>query len=292
MLEEIIVNSKELCAQHRSLVYWLDDKKRVGQPVLYLFRGNPEEWFAKPQERQGRNIETVVEHLVELGYMRPFVIICPETNLTVDGRDCFTCAFDLAAPPDGENSGKYCRFFTEEYFPLIEKELFGDLATKRAVGGFSLGSLAAFTIGFHRYDLFSAISSYDGAFLYWNYDHPQGCGPDENDLRLDWFPYWFGEPPELQAFLRQNPYSLLQNAAGKRLHGLMRMKFFMHSSAERHVTANAWREEKMARGLVEAGCSLEFETILLSPEAKHDWYWVDEHLYRLLPPLSTILWQR
>ena len=291
MVEEIVVKSKELCSQHRSLVFWPEGRSKVAQPVLYLFRGKPEEWFAKPKERQGRNLEIVVAHLNALGYMRPFVIVCPDTTLTVNGQDFFTCAFDLSEPPAFTNSGKFCRFFTEEYFPLIENELFGDMATKRAIGGFSLGSLAAFTIGFHRYDLFSALASYDGAFLFWNYDHPHGCGPDENDLRLDWFPHWFGVTPDLQSFLRQNPYSLLQTAAGKRLHGLTRMKFFMHSSAEDHVTANAWREEKMAHGLVEAGCSLGFDSVLLSPEAKHDWYWADEHLYRLLPPLSKILWQ-
>ena len=291
MLEEKIINSKELESSHRSLVHWPFGKRKEAQPVLYLFRGKPEEWFDKPKERQGRNVATIVDHLYHLGYMKPFVIVCPDTSLLLRGEEFFPCAFDLVNPPPGAKNGKYCRFFTEEYFRKIEDELFGEEASARAIGGFSLGSLAAFTIAFHRYDLFRAVSSYDGAFLYWNYDHPHGFGPEENDLRLDWFPYWFGSPPEFEAFVSQNPVSLLQNAAGKRLYGLMRMKYFMHSSAERHVTANAWREERMARELTENGCTLGFDEVLLSAEAKHDWYWVDEHLYRLLPHLSSILWQ-
>ena len=69
MVEEIILESKELQSQHRSLVFWPKERSRVAQPVLYLFRGKPQEWFAKPQERQGRNIETVVEHPYEFGYL-------------------------------------------------------------------------------------------------------------------------------------------------------------------------------------------------------------------------------
>ncbi len=313
MVETIVLESGVLAREHRSLVYWPQGDCRGPQPVLYLFRGRGEEWFAKPPERHGRNLVSVVEHLIDLEYLSPFVIVCPD----IVEEECHYCAFDLAEPPPSLGTGKYRQFFTEEYFDLIEKKLFGGEqasenashttahssthhatvhssthATARAIGGFSLGSLAAFTIAFLRPDLFTAVSSYDGAFLYWNYDHPEGYGPPENDLRFDWFPYWFGSSPDWNSFVQANPHSLLQNAAGRRLHGLSRMTYFMHSSAEDHVTANAWREDKLYRALLECGFQQGFEEVLLSPDSVHDWYWVDEHLYRLLPPLSRLLWQK
>jgi len=287
------IDSRVLGRRHRSLV--LVPATVAGGtrpvppslPVLYLFRGRPDEWFDRTPERAGRNVETVLHHLLELGYMPPLVMVFPDSMArVVRGGEVQGCAFDLV--DGGEALG---RFWLDEYFPALEREVYGanQEPRARAVGGFSLGSLTAFSLAARAPSRFRAVTSYDGAFLFWNNDHPAGTGTPENDLRLDLFPDWFGLDPSYEVYCRAAPEPLFASAAGRNLDELRRLVFFQHASAEDHPTANAWREWRMRDMVHACGCRQGFDEGLLDEAARHDWYWVDEHLYRLLPRLAAVL---
>ncbi|MFC1742939.1 alpha/beta hydrolase [Candidatus Riflebacteria bacterium] len=294
MIEKITLQSRILNTFHQAIVYIPDAFCHISSnlPVLYLFRGKSEEWFEKPEERGGRALFYVVEDLISKGYMQPLAIVCPD--ICDENGKIFSCGFDLKALLDrdipGIGSGNFRDFFIAEFFPWIENKFsFAGKAHLRAIGGFSLGSLTAFSLAFTRPELFSVLSSYDGSFLFWYYDHPEGTGPQENDLRLDLFPYWFGLPPDLEHFRRHNPFDILYWADGDEAKAIARLKIFQHCANETHITANNWREARMAQILKDYGMDNQFKSLCLHPNAKHNWYWVDEHLYRLLPPLSKIL---
>ena len=294
MLHRMEINSEILDTTCRLAVYIPEEDHNTNPlerlPAIYIFRGDCDEWLNPHQDesRQGRNAITVLEDLRHKGYLPPVALVFPTTANAENG--VFSGGFDFVAPP-GENlknigTGKFEQFVIGELIPNIENEFpIGGEPGLRALDGFSLGGLIAFVLGLKYPDRFAAIGCYDGAFLFWTHDHPDGVSHLENDLRLNLFPYWFGMPPDFDHFQRNNPANIIFNAGGEHLAKIRNLPMYLQTANDQTPNANQWRVERFIEMLAHIKIRNGFEQSLLNPHARHNWYWADEHLYYVLPRL-------
>lgn len=289
MLHRIELHSRVLQTTSPVSVY-IPDCGQERYPVVYLFRGDGNEWLdvGRDGTRRGRNAITVLDDLLHKGYIPPVALVFPTTANSA--RGVFAGGFDFFSPPvpavANIGTGKFEEFALHELIPEIESRFpIGGSAGLRALDGFSLGGLISFVLALKHPGRFVAVGSYDAAFLYWNHDHPRGCSHPENDLRLDLFPYWFGAPPDLDHFRASNPADIVFHAAGERLAALRALPMYLHNACDRTPNANQWRVERFVEMLAHVGIENGFANSLLDPHARHDWYWADEHLYHVLPRL-------
>ncbi|HEY9839321.1 MAG TPA: alpha/beta hydrolase-fold protein [Candidatus Obscuribacterales bacterium] len=245
-------------------------------PAVLLLRAAPWEWLNPRQDehRQGRNLLTVIEDLIDKGYCRPLAFILPQT--CNDAETAFVASGqalrpDLIADQRGLGNCRIDAFFDQE---LLPRAFAGGLVADRlAIDGFSLGGAAALYHALRRPERFVSVGSFDGAFLEWRFDNPLLSPETPSDLRFDEFPYLYGFPPDEAAFRHSNVLDLLQ-----RPYSLP--PAMIHYAAAEHPTANGWR----VRAVLAAGnLHNHAEVPNMHPASQHSWYWADEHLYRTLP---------
>lgn len=245
-------------------------------PAVLLFRGAPEEWLNPEQDesRDMRTALTVLNDLIAKAYMPPLALVLPcTTNIRQDAWISYGRAKhpELIASPEGLGTGDMDRFIDEELIPHVLKT--GLVLDRFAIDGFSLGGAASIYHALRRPERFVSLGSFDAALLDWEFDNPEIYPETPSDLRLDWFPYLCGYPPDEAHFRAHNPLDLIQS-------DFILPPAMIHHAAEEHPTANNWRVRLF---LDQSEIDNQAELAMMHIASAHNWYWCDEHLYRTLP---------
>lgn len=255
-------------------------------PAVILLRGAPEEWLNghEDETRQGRNLLSVMIDLMHKGYAQPLAFILPCTANS--SRTSFIPYAQALYPELLEDrtcigNGQIDQFLDDEVIPrsfasgLIKKD-------KLSIDGFSLGGAASIYHALRRPDFFHSCGSFDGSFMQFEYDHI-GLSPETpSDLRFDYFPFWFGFPPDEDIFRQVNPLDIVQQQQ------IQLPPTLIHYSNSNSPQANGWRVKEFLKA---SNCQNLAQDVTMHPASDHLWWWVDEHLYRTLPYHSHYLYQ-
>ena len=85
---------------------------------------------------------------------------------------------DHRAPEYDAIDDRYARFVVEEMLPLVAKQYrLTDDPQQRAIGGTSSGAICAFTVAWHRPDVFRKVISFIGSYVSIGYVPPQDGKP-------------------------------------------------------------------------------------------------------------------
>jgi len=265
--------------QHIPYVIYLPDAfSQVGPlPLLTIFRASPDEWFQSrlDDSRGRRNIFYIVTDLIEKGWLEPCAFLFPST-CSQDQKE-FYFADNVYAPEHLESNEP---FLTQEFFengllPEIGNRYCLDVS-RVSLDGFSLGGYTSLSYSFLSPGRYRSTGSFDGALLDYGFDNRKITPDTPSDLTFDTFPYLFGEDPDEDLFRSKNPADLLES-------GVEVENLFIMSSAELTPTSNRPRVENFLEILETKGIANQADGYLIDDNSTHQWYWVDEYLYRSLP---------
>lgn len=255
-------------------------------PLISIFRAKPDEWFQSrlDHSRGKRNVFTVVKDLIDHDYLKPCGFVFPQTSNNANNEFYFAAQVQqknlCLDPPE--------IILDVDYFCDV---FLTDLATKYPVDirrvsldGFSLGGFTSLSYSFSRPQRFVSTGSFDGSILDYEMDNKRINPKTQSDLTFDTFPYLYGEDPDEVAFRAQNPLDILQRSDSVVPENL----FIMHSSEET-PTSNKPRVLKFLVSLRNRGIVNSAPNALLHENSMHEWYWVDEYLFRSLPFHSQCL---
>jgi S-formylglutathione hydrolase FrmB len=254
-------------------------------PVIYLLRGHEGEWLdgRSSPSRKGRNAAQIADELIMSGAIAPVILAMP--SLTSADGEINSLGINLPAPEraaghPGVGPGRFGDFLVQEVLPAVD-ERFRTLAGRefRGVDGFSLGGFAAVSLALRRPDLFASVGAYEPSFLY-----PGGLMPGgrpDPTLKAD-MPGIFGDPPDLLAVERVNPFDLIAGMSANDLRGIS-----FHLQSAPPGTGDHDRVALVLRKLAEKGVANSFTPQYISG-SKHGWYWADEHLKQVLPKHAEV----
>ena len=265
--------------QHIPYVIYLPDAflQKGPLPLLVIFRACPDEWFRPRQDdsRGRRNVFLIITDLIEKGWLEPCAFLFPRTC----NQDLTEFYFaDGIYHPEGRTS-------SESYLDRdgFENELLPELAQKYpldvsrvSLDGFSLGGYTSLIYSFLSPGRYISTGSFDGSLLDYEYDNRRISPDTPSDLTFDTFPYLFGPDPDEEFFRTRNPADLL-------LGGQEVPNLFVMGTAESTPTSNRPRVEHFSRIMEEKGIENHAPQLIIDENSTHDWYWVDEYLYRSIP---------
>lgn len=285
MIHELTINSTTLQCKTTVLIV-TPDTKTSPCPAIVLLRGKAKEWLNPHEDksRRGRNLISVYHDLRQKGFCKELAFILPQT--CNDSESCFISHGEALHPElINDNSaigqGRIDTFLDQELIPLCAQSQLID--TKRlSIDGFSLGGSSAIYHALRRPELFRSCAAYDGAFLDFDFDNPLVTPDTPSDLRFDLFPYLFGFPPNEKIFRKQNPIDMAKAGLATHLPPAM-----IHFSNNQSPESNGWRVQRF---LKEAQIKNHAQQPDLDEASDHQWWWVDEHLYRSLPFHSHFLY--
>lgn len=285
MIHELTIKSKSLECKSTFLVV-IPEPKPHPLPAVLLLRGKPEEWLNPYEDssRRGRNLLSVYEDLRGKGYCQELAFILPQT--CNDSGTCFISHGEALHPELIEDKsqigqGKIDAFLDAELLPHCAESGLIDIA-RLSIDGFSLGGASAIYHALRRPEFFRSCGSFDGSFLDFDFDNPLVTPDTPSDLRFDLFPYLFGFPPDEKIFRKQNPIDMAKQGLGKHCPPAM-----IHFSNNQSPESNGWR---VRRFLDLAQLENQTTESNLDEASDHQWWWVDEHLYRSLPFHSHFLY--
>lgn len=244
-------------------------------PLITLFRAGPEEWFQSRQDdsRGKRNLFTLTIDLIEKSFLKPCGFLFPRTN-TRDGSRYYFSKGPFVQEPKGEAVLSQ-QFFEEKLLPHLAENYPVDIE-RVSLDGFSLGGYTALSYSFTNPQRYKSTGCFDGALLDFHFDN-RSISPDTpSDLCFDEFPYLFDAEPSEEYFRSQNPLDLAQR-------GQFPPNLFVMASADTHPTSNRPRMEKLAEFMHNHGVVNHAQELIIDENSRHEWYWVDEYLYRALP---------
>ncbi|MDF1788568.1 MAG: alpha/beta hydrolase-fold protein [Verrucomicrobiales bacterium] len=285
MIHERTIDSAILGCKTSFLIVTPEPKSQP-LPAVLLLRGKPQEWL-KPHEdssRRGRNLLSVYQDLREKGYCKELAFILPQTcndsgsNFISHGEALHP---ELIEDKSQIGNGRIDAFLDEELIPHCAQSPLID-TEHLSIDGFSLGGSSAIYHALRRPELFKSCASFDGSFLDFDFDNPLVTPETPSDLRFDFFPYLFGFPPNEKIFRKQNPIDMAKAGLGKHLPPAM-----IHFSNNQSPESNGWRVQRF---LQEAQIQNHAPRPDLDEASDHQWWWVDEHLYRSLPFHSHFLY--
>ena len=255
-------------------------------PAVMLFRGRPEEWLNPHEDasRRGRNLISVYQDLRAKGYCRELAFILPQTtNLSGSAFISHGRAQkpELIDDKSMLGNGRMDDFIYDELIPHAAQTGLID-PQRLSIDGFSLGGASSIYHALNRPELFRSCGSYDGSFLDFEFDNPLLKQDTPSDLRFDQFPYLFGFPPNENVFRKQNPIDMAKSGLAKDLPPAM-----IHFSNNQSPESNGWRVRRL---LQSAPIENHAQRPDLDEASDHQWWWVDEHLYRSLPFHSHFLY--
>ena len=246
-------------------------------PLLTLFRANPDEWFQSRQDesRGRRNVFHVVTDLIQKSWLEPCAFLFPST--CSENQSEFYFGDDVYSPQYLSTTAPYLtkNLFENGLLPELEQKYHID-TSRVSLDGFSLGGYTSLSYSFLSPGRYVSTGSFDGALLDFDYDNRRITVNTPSDLTFDTFPYIFGEDPEENFFRSRNPADILK------LGGKVSKLHIMHT-ADLSLTSNRPRVENFLELLNSAGLENHVETALIGEHSSHQWYWVDEYLYRALP---------
>lgn len=262
-----------------SVIYIPDPFRGKGPlPLVVLFRATPDEWFnAREDDSRGRRtIYTIVADMIEKSLLRPAAFVFPSTCCNAEGEFYFT--EDVHRPDLRKSRIPFlnARKFEEEYLPELQSR-FPQVDTSRvSLDGFSLGGATALSYAFQSPRRYVSVGSYDAVLLDWEEDNRQVDPQTTSDVTFQDFPYIYGNNPDREWFESINPLNLIATQTVPFL-------LFMAASNENGPQANAPKVKRFQEIMARRGITNYASSPILSEESGHEWYWVDEYLYRSLP---------
>lgn len=270
-----------------SVIYLPDPFLGNGKlPLITIFRAKPDEWFQSrlDHSRGKRNVFTVVKDLIEHSYLRPCGFVFPQTCNQNGTEFYFTSHVTerqfCAEPPETIMDVDH---FCEQYLPELGQKYDVDI-DRVSLDGFSLGGYTSLAYSLLKPGRFVSTGSFDGSILDYEFDNKAVTPETPSDLTFDVFPYLYGSNPLEANFRAVNPTDIIQNSDREVPSNL----FIMHSN-ENHPTSNKPRVLKFLELMQEKEISNGAGDALLHENSMHEWYWVDEYLFRSLPFHSKCL---
>lgn len=253
-------------------------------PVVVLFRAKPEEWFQARQDssRGKRNAYLVISDLITKEFVQPAAYLFP-TSCSGDGSEFFFCE-NLKAPQNRKSRSAY---LTKEIF---ETKLLPDACkqynldeNRVSIDGFSLGGYTSLVYSFLSPHKYMSTGSFDGAILDYEYDNFEKNPETKSDLRFDFFPYIFDGIPTQEEFERIDPIYRIMNG------NQIPKNLFINCSNSNAENSNKPRVLRLQKAMDKKNIENHAEQVIIDSNSSHEWFWLDEYLYRCLPFHTHIL---
>ena len=249
-------------------------------PLITLFRASPDEWFQSRQDhsRGKRNVFTVVKDLIDQDYLMPCGLVFPQTCNHLQSEYYFSAKIhELSSSNEAPESILDVDHFVNYFLPELANKYPVDI-DRVSLDGFSLGGFTSLCYSFSYPDRFVSTGSFDGSILDYNFDNKRVTPDSPSDLSFDQFPYLFGNDPDEALFRSQNPLDIVSDSKReipKNLH-------IMYTN-DNNPTSNKPRVQNFLDKMKERGVVNLAEIELIHENSLHEWYWVDEYLFRCLP---------
>jgi hypothetical protein len=267
------------------VIYIPDQFKHIEHlPLIVLFRGHPDEWFNPKEDssRGKRTVFTIIWDMISKGFLEPSAFLFPCT-CSVDRQEFYFADNihfpDLRTSKDPVLSQP---LFEQAFLPHIQQKYGVDIK-RVSLDGFSLGGYTSLAYSFLNPGRYASTGSFDGSILDYEYDNRTISPDTPSDVTFDQFPYLFGNNPESEFFRSKNPMDLVINAQ-KAPDNL-----FIMASNDKKPESNLLRVLQFTENMKSKSIKNHAEQLLIDEDSRHEWYWVDEYLYRALPFHSKIL---
>ncbi len=269
-------------------VIYLPDPFLIGSklPLITLFRASPDEWFQSRQDhsRGKRNVFTVVKDLIDRDYLMPCGLIFPQTCNHSQNEYYFSSKTqNVELCNEAPDTILDVTHFIDVFLPELAEKYPVDI-DRVSLDGFSLGGYTSLSYSFAYPNRFISTGSFDGSILDYNYDNKRITPDSPSDLTFDVFPYLFGVDPDENSFRSQNPIDILNNLDRE----IPRNLHIMYTN-DNNPTSNKLRVQKFLESMKNRGLVNSAEMELINENSVHEWYWVDEYLFRCLPYHSRML---
>ncbi|MCO4781638.1 MAG: hypothetical protein KC646_04890 [Candidatus Cloacimonetes bacterium] len=253
-------------------------------PVVVLFRAKPEEWFQARQDssRGKRNAYLVISDLISKGFVKPAAYLFP-TTCSDDESEFYFCD-DVRATDKMKSNDVFMtrELFENHLLPTVCEQYDLDV-TKVSLDGFSLGGYTSLVYSFLSPDKYLSTGSFDGAILDYSFDNIEVNPETSSDLRFDFFPYIFDGVPSLTEFEKIDPINKIKTDQG------IPKNLFISCSNSNAENSNKPRVLRLKAAMEEKEITNHAESTIIDPNSSHEWFWVDEYLYRCLPFHTHIL---
>jgi S-formylglutathione hydrolase FrmB len=258
-------------------------------PLLYLFRGHEREWV-NLKEDGSRSMYTSIEQVdlhIARGLLPPLIAVIPglnsEFNVTPSLGINMVGTWNHATT--GLGPGRFWDYMTEELIPEIETKYPQTVGGTRLMSGFSLGGYTVTLLAFKKAGYFHHAGMYDGLFMW-----PRLRDPGMQDMPFSdrvWcthaiFNGAFGKPRRTDAMMRWNATDMMLRASGQELDLMRRTTYWVRSAAYRGRKGNQERAEYFLNLLEDQNLPLGYDSVVLHPEAEHNWHWADTFLIDFL----------
>lgn len=283
--QPIDLQSRALGIRKRFYIYTppLHDPQRERLPVLYLFRGHETEWINPRQDppRGGRTVIDVYEDLLAARNVGRMLLVFPGISSDDGTIPGMLTNFKAPVRKPGLGSGRFEDYFVQELIPYVDRR-FGSYGAARGTDGFSLGGFLAIKIAAQYPDLFGSAGAFDGTFFWDDPDDPHSIAPFDQTFRNAMFDPAFGagDQRDLQYAAANNPCNLIRNGHG---HALRQITWLIEYGPEQREPddSNFYRGEHLRKTLARKWIYNRGRGALKN--ARHTWYWADEHLRYTLP---------
>lgn len=252
-------------------------------PLLALFRAHPDEWFnsAEDKSRGRRTVFRIIHDMINKGFISPMAFVFPCTCSF--NRQEFYFGPDVYAPELKKSPDPFFthKSFELEFLPFLAKKYNLDI-DRVSLDGFSLGGYTSLSYSFLSPGRYLSTGSFDGSILDYAYDNRRIYPETPSDITFDELPYVFGSDPDEDFFRSINPMDLV-------LHARIPANLFIMASNCHRPESNRPRVQKFLHLLQERGGKNNAPASIISEDSQHEWYWVDEYIYRSIPFHSAIL---
>ncbi len=255
-------------------------------PLITLFRASPDEWFQSRQDhsRGKRNVFTVVNDLIDQDYLMPCGFVFPQTcNRSQDEYYFSSKIHKKELCNERPEIIMDASHFVDSFLPALAAKYPVDI-DRVSLDGFSLGGYTSLAYSFAKPHRFISTGSFDGAILDYNFDNRRVTPDTPSDLTFDAFPYLFGNDPDEDFFRSQNPLDQINDPKCDVPSNL----YIMYTN-DNNLTSNKPRVQRFLEYMKERGINNSAEMELVHDNSLHEWYWVDEYLFRCLPYHSRML---
>lgn len=265
-------------------------------PALYLFRGHDKEWFDPYQDhtRGGAAIQHLADELLQAGAIGEMILV--GVSMASDDGQVFGLGVNFLNPGKarkhkGVGSGRFEDYFTRDLVPHIDAA-YRTIPERagRGADGFSLGGFCSVMLAVKHPRLFSSVGSYDGSFMFRNFDDPRYTLRKKSD-RLwvrsdDMFAPAFRSPGQksydIDHLLSYNPLNLLEKLSPEARQEVRGIKFYIKAAAYDGYQGNRDRSLHLVTLFQLHGIENHASALILSSDAHHNWKFADLHMRETL----------
>ncbi len=247
-------------------------------PLITLFRAWPDEWFNTREDssRGRRSVFTVITDMIAKGFLKPAAFVFPATACLESQEYYFADSVYAPAFRKSQNPCLTRQIFEQGLLPYLKSQ-WPKLDIRRvALDGFSLGGATALTYAFANPARYLSVGSFDAVLMDYERDNRLMYPQTPSDVTFQDFPYVYGDNPDAEWFRSINPLDLIDHAD-------LPVYLYMVASNDDSLQANAPRVIEFQKKMRRRGITNYAASPVLHPESAHEWYWVDEYLYRALP---------